>query len=131
MIFISWGIIFCVIILTSHISSNELQQFSKRNEKALRTPSKEVVESSEGVYDNIDTYSKTGKRQTFVGMLSVGWLLYMLSFKHFDGYVENIIVTVFNCLIIWSLLAFTAEGLYHWNSSQKESYEEDSEKKEV
>jgi hypothetical protein len=128
MIFISWGVIFCLVILAVHIGSNDLKNLSKEVKKALRLPAQETgSDDEEGMFENVKTYNKIGKRQTFIGMISVGWLLCMYNFKPFHDYWGMVALFIVNGLIIASLLGFTAEGLFMWNSSQIESSMEDGE----
>jgi hypothetical protein len=122
MLFISWGFVLCLIILSSHVSSNTAKSLVKGQEQ-LKLSTDELVEEVKGntVIDSV--YKSIGKRMVLSGVFSVVLLLAMFLTKPFLTMGLNITIFVINGLIVSALLGYIVEGLFLWNNSL-ESVEE-------
>ena len=125
MIYVAWGLIFCVIILSQHISKVEASQVIVKMEEALYSEVSEETEEINGLTLPEETDITIGRRQTLVGLLSVLTLLSLHMLK--PHYLESIsiITLVLNGIIISALIGFTLEGYFQWNSPVEYSSEDE------
>lgn len=117
MIYVAWGIIFCVIILSQHISKVESNQVAISMNEALYSEVSDSIEEEEGLTLSEETDIKIGRRQTLVGLLSVVTLLCLHTLR--PHYLESIstITLILNGLIISALVGMTIEGYLQWNTT--------------
>lgn len=122
MMMIAWGLIFCFIILSHHITSNESNKAILEMEKALYSPVEEdTAEDSQTLMEELDI--SVGRRQTLLGILSVLALLVLHNQPPFYEYWANIVAGVLNGVVISAMAGYTIEGLLIWNSPVKVSTE--------
>ena len=117
MIFMLWGLIFCVLVISAHISSNEVNSTNERLKEALYESPVENTEETKG-YLITDTYNKIGRRQVLIGITSIISLLGMFLIKPFNNSIVVVILYVLNGGIISALIGYTLEGLFLWNNPE-------------
>ncbi len=119
----AWILIFCVIILTQHISSVEIKQTNKNMNEALYSEVSEEATETEGLTLPEETDINIGRRQTLVGVVSVCILGALANIQPVYEYMGNTVVMVFNGLIVLALLGYTVEGFLDWHSPVEHSTE--------
>lgn len=123
MIYIAWGLIFCVIILSQHISSNEESQLAVKMDEALYSEVSDDTTEETGLTLPEEIDISIGRRQTLTGILSGSSLLALHTLR--PHYLESmsIITLVFNGLILLGLAGYTIEGFFMWHSPVEHSPE--------
>lgn len=124
-IFIAWSVILCIVILNLHISSNETKNVLEDIEEVYHSERVGVGKKQKGLMITEELDIKQGKRQTVIGLFSIIVLMFMFLLKPFILNYVNIIVFVFNGLIITSLIGYMIEGVMIWNFPEYSSEDEE------
>lgn len=117
MIFIVWGLLFCMLVMTHHVSTVEAHNLPFTLEDIRYSPSIYDEELKNVCTLDEKTYTSIGRRQTILGMTSIIILLVMFLTRPCYSFFANTLVFIGNGLVVTALISYTIGGLMLWNNS--------------